>query len=431
MRYEETLALSPQEALRACGESEGLEDVARFWEESGRAMPRGLPGFLDEAEWRVSREWAGLGAEMDAVLRRSAERIARSPALLRLAWHCYWRIFLTPEACPPHGWPEFRAMLGDDGGVFRILVGLGYIPLTRQWHAHLGIPEATTHETVATLRQACDNVYRKAHEGLPGLFELQLGWLRHYTRERYVRIGRFEYWLAPHEWHDPVYRNRRTGRVVALAADGTRFSAEGRVFSEPAQYVDGEGWTATLERTDTHIAGYPLHPDGYGVPDPIRLALDEWACVLVEGTTTLQMHIPSGGGMTPEASRDSVTRARAFFAHHFPDEPAAAITSSSWIFSPLLQECLPETANLVRFQRELYLLPSPADGTNGLWFVFLKHGPPDFETWPRETSVQRAILDYLADGPLWGAGRMILLLEDVPRFGGQVYRTEWEEQGKA
>jgi len=426
MQQGDLLTMSPQDALNSCGESEGLDNVAQFWEESGRAMPGERPRFLEESEWRESREWAGIDEEIDAILRRTADKIVESSASLRLAWHCYWRVFLASDACPPSGWPEFNKALGDDGGVFYLLVGLGFIPLIRQWHAQLGIPEETTRETAAVVRSGCDHAYRRAHNGLPGTFQLQIGWMRHYTRERYVRIGRFEYWLAPHSWADPVFRSRQSGQVVALAAPGTRFSAAGRIFRDAAQYKDAEGWTTSLERTSTHVSGYLLHPDGRGTPHQVTLSLDEWECQLKKGVMTLQMHIPDGGGMTPDACRDSITRSKAFFGRYFPDEPAVAIISDSWIFSPLLQKCLPETTNLVWFQRELYLLPSAAEGSDGLWNVFLKDGPPDFKTWPRETSLQRAILDYLEDGPLWGGGRMFFLLDDVPRFGQDVYRTGFE-----
>ena len=416
---------SPQDALNACGESEGLEDIARFWEESAAAMPEGRPCFLVESQWRECREWAGLDEGMNDILGRTVEKIVRSPALLRLAWHCYWRVFLASDACPPNGWPEFTTALGDDGGVFYLLVGLGAIPLIRQWHEKLGIPEEITRETAAQASCYCDDTYRTAHNGLPGMFEGQLGWMRHYTRERYVRIGRLEYWLAPYTQAEQVFRNRRTGEVVAFAAPGTRFSAEGRIFADPARYAGGDGWAAAFERTETHVTGHLLHPDGYGTTHRVTLPLDDWECRLEKGVMTLQMHIPSGGRMTPEACRDSVTRAKAFFARYFPDEPAVAITCGSWIFSPQLQECLPEDSNLVRFQRELYLVPSAAHGSDGLWFVFLERGLPDFRTWPRRTRVQRAILDYLEQGHFWGGGRMFFLLEDTPRFGRQVYHAAW------
>ena len=133
--------------------------------------------------------------------------------------------------------------------------------------------------------------------------------------------------------------------------------------------------------------------------------------------------------MTPEACRESVHLAKTFFEKHFPEEPAVAITCGSWIFSPQLQQCLPETSNLVAFQRELFLVPSAAHGADGLWFVFLKRGLPDFKTWPCETSVQRAILESLEKGHIWGAGRMFFLLDDAPRYSQQVYRSTWPPQG--
>ena len=140
---------------------------------------------------------------------------------------------------------------------------------------------------------------------------------------------------------------------------------------------------------------------------------------------TLQLHIPFGGSMTLDACRESIQRAKRFFEEHFPDEPAVAITCGSWIFSPQLEDCLPETSNLIAFQRELFLVPSAAHGADGLWFVFLRRGLPDFNTWPRDTSVQRAILEYLEEGHVWGSGRMLFLLDDASRFGQQVYRSSW------
>lgn len=422
MRNTKYLELSPEEALTMCGESEGLENVSLHWEESGAAMPDDVPSFLQESEWRESREWGGLADEDDDIIRHVTEKIVQSPALLRLAWHCYWRLYLVPEPCPPSGWPEFRSILGDDCGVFRLLMALGAIPLMRRWHRTLGIPEGISRNTALQIRSYCDCTYRPAHNGHPGVFPGPMGWMRHYSRERYFRIGRLEFWLAPYKWSEQVFRNRRTGQVAAFAAEGMRFNSDGRVFAKADHYVDGEGWTASFCRTDTHVTGYLLDPNGYGSPRQVTLPFDQWDCRLEKGVMTLQMHIPAGGAMTPEACRDSFVQARAFFAEYFPNEPAVAITCGSWIFSPLLQKCLPDDTNLVRFQHELFLVPSPANGSDGLWFVFLEHGQPDFNTWPRQTRVQRAILEYLEQGHIWGAGRMFFLLEDTARFGQEIYR---------
>jgi hypothetical protein len=417
------MPLSTEHCMNVCGESIPLDNLAKFWDESARSDPAEIIRFLDPHVWREAREWGGIGEELDVALEKTANRIKESPELLRLFWHCYWRIYLSPEAGPPADWPTFTHILGDDGGLFYLLVSLAAVPLIRKWHAKLGIPEDVTRHTAAQVHWRL-HVHKTIH-GRPGVDKGQLGWIRHYTRERYFRLGRLEYWLAPYKWPERMFRNRQTGEVVTLAGDGTRFSAEGRVFGDPESYKESEGWTATYVQTNTHVEGYLLHPDGYGTSHKVKLSIQDWECLLDEGVMTLQLHIPFGGEMTPEACRDSIQQATTFFREHFPDEPAVAITCGSWIFGPQLQECLPETSNLVAFQRELFLVPSAAHGNDGLWFVYLKRGLPDFDTWPRETSVQRAILDYLEQGHIWGAGRMFFLLEDTPRFGQQIYRSTW------
>jgi hypothetical protein len=423
MNFTSIASISPEQALKACAETLEPANLSKFWKESASIDPSEIFHFLDTPQWRESREWGGIDAELDEALDRTAKRIKQSPELLRLFWHCYWRIYLAPEPCPPADWPDFTRFLDDDGGFFYLLVSLAAVPLIRKWHADLGIPEDITRHTAGQVYWRV-HVHESIH-GRPGVEKGQLGWIRHYTRERYFRIGRLEYWLAPYKWPEQVFRHRETGDVITFAANGTRFNSEGRIFGNPENYQEGEGWTSTCVRSQEYVEGHLLHPDGYGSTKHVRLSLKDWECLLEEEVMTLQLHIPFGGGMTPEACRESIHLAKAFFEKHFPEEPAVAITCGSWIFSPQLQQCLPETSNLVAFQRELFLVPSAAHGADGLWFVFLKKGYPDLETWPRETSVQRAILEYLEKGHFWGAGRMFYLLDDAPRYGQQVYRSTW------
>ena len=416
-------SLSPEQVLSACEESLESDDFARFWEDSASIDPAEIAHFLDPDQWGEAREWGGIDGELDEALDRTANRVGQTPELFRLFWHCYWRVYLAPAPSPPTDWPRLTRMLGDDGGIFYLLVGLAAIPLIRSWHRKLGIPENITRDTTAQVHWRV-HVHQSIH-GRPGFETSQLGWIRHYTRERYFRIGRLEYWLAPYKGAEEVFRNRETGEVVAFAGEGTRFSVDGRVFRDPEHYQNDNGWTSAYVRTAEYAEGHLLHPDGHGVPECVKLSLQDWECFLEANVVTLQLHIPFGGGMTLDACRESIHQAKAFFETHFPEEPAAAITCGSWIFGPQLQECLPEISNLVAFQRELFLVPSAASGADGLWFVFLKRGLPDFETWPRETSVQRAILEYLEQGHTWGAGRMFYLLDDAPSFGQQIYRSSW------
>jgi len=74
------------------------------------------------------------------------------------------------------------------------------------------------------------------------------------------------------------------------------------------------------------VSGYPISPSGRAIDSEVRLKKNEWKCVLKNGDTTLDMHIPSGGGMTLSKCRDSMVNATSFFRKYFPTEPFNNIT---------------------------------------------------------------------------------------------------------
>lgn len=417
--------MTPEVVLEQIGGgSAALEDVRRGWEASMAAMPPGVPEFLTDPFWREYSRWCGFGDSLDDRLARVAAAAREDAALRCLAWHCYWRVFLSPESCPPNGWPE-PARLGEDAGLFYLLVAFAYVPLMRERHRAWGFPEAVTRQTAQQVRHYCEDMYRRGHGGRPGIYLSQLGWLRHYTRERYVRLGRLEFWLGPNPYSLEVYRHRRSRQVVALAPHGTRFAPDGSICRDPGEYPETGCWTATIERDAGSVTGFLVDPNGHGTRRQVTLRTEQWSEALRHGDPVLMLHIPSGGGMTLEACRDSFAEAARFFPRHFPQEVPRAVVCTSWIFSPQLQEIFPPTANLCVFQRNLYLFPVPSGPWDGLWFVFLQHGPLDLDRAPAETSLQRGLLNYLRQGHRWRMAGMFFLLDDLERFGSEPYRSRW------
>lgn len=417
--------MTPQQVLAEFGDQSALDDVARHWETSMSTMPSEPPFFLTDDCWRTYSRWSGFGDELDERLARVAAGVRRNRALTCLSWHAYWRVYLSPERCAPSGWPLPTNHFGDDAPMFYMLVAFAMVPLMREKHAQWGIPEDITRDTAQQIKRYCDDTYRRGHDGTPGIYLSQLGWLRHYTREKYVRLGRLEYWLGPNPYQLKAYRHKTSGQVVALAPDRTRFADDGSIYRDPDEYAENEGWTATLEETEEETTGFLIDPNGNGTPNRVTLPHDEWECVLEHGDNSLMMHIPSGGRMTPDACEESLQRAASFFPNTFPDERPRAVVCSSWIFSPLLQEIFPAEANLCVFQRNLYLFPVPSGPWDGLWFVFLQRGELDLETAPRETSLQRKLLAYLEAGNRWRVAGMFILMDDICKFGNEPYRAEW------
>lgn len=125
-----------------------------------------------------------------------------------------------------------------------------------------------------------------------------------------------------------------------------------------------------------------------------------------DGTPVLEVHIPGDGPFTPEACDVSFQRARPFFHAHFPDERHEHGTCRSWLLDPQLTKFLPETSNIVRFQRRWTPFgPTPDCDSDVLEFV--RHVPPgtgDLAALPRGTTLQRAIVSHLQSGGHWRQG---------------------------
>jgi hypothetical protein len=107
----------------------------------------------------------------------------------------------------------------------------------------------------------------------------------------------------------------------------------------------------------------------------------------------LAVHIPEEGGpLTPAAVDVSLARARELL----PDYAEARC--SSWLLDPQLATLLPAGSNIVAFQRRFEpLADEGVDDARVLEFVFHTLDP-DLERLPRDTTLQRAIVDHLRGG---------------------------------
>ena len=124
----------------------------------------------------------------------------------------------------------------------------------------------------------------------------------------------------------------------------------------------------------------------------------------------LDVHIPPTGPLLPTAVDAALRQAVEFFGSHFRDRPVRTALCSSWLLDPYLAEHLPDV-NISRFQSRFapYRESRPAQG-DVLYFVFGTRSTTDLDRLPRATSLQRAILDRIAEGGTWRSYRGYLTL---------------------
>ena len=124
------------------------------------------------------------------------------------------------------------------------------------------------------------------------------------------------------------------------------------------------------------------------------------------GDATLSVHIPDfSGPMSPEACDASFARASAFFARHFPEERFTTAVCHSWLMDEQLGEYLPASSNIMRFQHRFRLAyQNDGDHNHGpLGFVFGRT-IEDLDDLPRDTTLQRAVVDHIRAGRQWHGG---------------------------
>lgn len=411
-----------ESAIReALGDEAGTGILLDGWAASQSALPPGRPFFLEPRFVASAAEDSGLSPEFAQALASAARRLDGNPATRALSWHVYYRLFRAPECQDSQlqRWPEPIAMLGEDTGLLYALALYGGLPAMHALYGTRGVPLQVARDTLHDVQRWADH-YRR-HSGAWGISPLSLPWLRLHLRGDLYALGRLQF--QPGTWNSPVraFRHRASGRVLTVSEDGVRYRPDGRPVWEDDAACPEDSWAARFSVGAVCIVAHRILPEGRIVREEIRLPRAEWAPVLKSGDPVLHLHIPHGKRLDPAACRQSLEEALAFFPSHFPDRPFVAFACESWLLDAQLEALLPASSNIVRFLRQLYLVPSTGNPESALEWVFdgmlanLAHAP-------RDTTLRRAVLDHLAaGGTLRGAGGFVLP-EDVPGWGADVYR---------
>jgi hypothetical protein len=127
----------------------------------------------------------------------------------------------------------------------------------------------------------------------------------------------------------------------------------------------------------------------------------------------LGVHIPEDGGLSPAVVDASFSRARAFFDRYFPDKAVAVAICDSWMLDPYLARKLPDS-NIAAFARRFTLDRCSDAPSDAVYFTFRHRDMGNLAGLPRETSLQRVVLERIDDGGVWQLGHGHLVLPPSP-----------------
>ncbi len=123
------------------------------------------------------------------------------------------------------------------------------------------------------------------------------------------------------------------------------------------------------------------------------------------GEWILGVHIPESGPLAPDAVSASLAMARPFFAHTFGRRPVGTATCASWLLDPYMSARLDTASNIARFARLFRPYGHPVDApSDPVYFTFRTRRMEQLDTLPRETALQRMVLERIDDGGAWQLG---------------------------
>lgn len=321
--------------------------------------------------------------------------------------------------------PDFEksAMYSDQAGAYYLLAALSSFPIIEKKFAGLGIPEQYALDNFQYTAGALAE-YAAGHDGKLGIAARKLHWYSFYTRGILFRIGRLEFmYQPPLDYLPAAYRRKSDGKVIALCRDNWLLSSDGlRLFADdPSEKI---AVSAKLLSTDQTITGIPINPAGFAeINRRVTLNLNDFAPLWSQWDIVPGVHIPGGGGMTPELCCESLHQAIAFFERYF-QKHVAGFSCFSWIFNPDFEAELPES-NLAAFMRQLYLFPFQSTGSEGLIFVFGKNDT-DWSRYPADNSLRRAFHRLRTAGKRLKAGGMFIERRGLENFHQSIYRHDYE-----
>ncbi|MHB0997966.1 MAG: acyltransferase domain-containing protein [Armatimonadota bacterium] len=337
-------------------------------------------------------------------------------SLLRL-WH--YIIFHTKMDGNEnlHEWPN-PADMGSMSGMFPAAVLLSGLNHMLQIHGERCIPAQITIDTLSDV-----DIWMRDYCNKYGTWGLdKLSWLSNHFRGRLCRLGRLQFMPSSYNHKFNAYRNHNTKELLVLSHGGVIYRSDGLIDGTNGIFDSVGRWTSILDEQPNIIRGNSIDRLGYAKKEPLEIIPKEWELVLSPGSSILEIHIPAGDKLSHDECGKSFYKAMSFFPTYFPKKHFTGFTCESWLLDPQIQSVLTDNSNIVKFQKEFHLLPALSDDTQTFERVFNSKPDDDISNAPKDTTLRRALLNYMETGNRMRMGAGFILNQDL-KWGSQIYQT--------
>jgi hypothetical protein len=122
------------------------------------------------------------------------------------------------------------------------------------------------------------------------------------------------------------------------------------------------------------------------------------------GPWAVGLHIPEDGALDANSVDASLRLAATFFAEHFPAQRIDHAYCDSWLLDPHLAGELPNS-NMAGFAARFTNVELREEPGDALYFTFRVPADAEISTLPRDSSLQRVVLERIEGGGSWQVGK--------------------------
>ncbi len=232
--------------------------------------------------------------------------------------------------------------------------------------------------------------------------------------------------FIPYKFGDALtmYRNRSTGKVIALRDAKEEFRRDGQMNGINEVFDETGKFETVWEEDENSITANPVNPMGFVEKNTEIIYKKDWSLALKKGDMLLALHVPAGPGYNPERLKNSMELALAFYEEYFPELKVLGFWSESWLYDSRLSLILdPDISNIIKVQRQFYLYPI-REGDGMLRYEAFGDWKADPEKVELKSSLQKAAAAYMKTGGRFNTMSMIVLKEDVEKVKQMPYITK-------
>ena len=137
-----------------------------------------------------------------------------------------------------------------------------------------------------------------------------------------------------------------------------------------------------------------------------KSCVEDEAGGIARGEDIIEIHIPRGKPLTPEACLQSIRMANDFFKKHFPEYKYNFYTCNSWLLGKEIQEELRPDSNIVKFDKLFTITDNYTENDGGLRYVFgWSMTRENKDSFVAANSLARLLKEKVDKGELLTAGR--------------------------